>query len=551
MESETALKNYGDRGIGRVPEAATWREWPDTAWLPGLVLAGGLMLAMMPAAANAQASDGGQADSMAQGAASGATTGGTGPGASGESRGGAQGPTSSVDLQAAASAAQDAYAGSVVEGHATDEVLQISLDDAIARGIRANYALIQARVQQREAEAQQLESLDPLLPTIKANASTGVYQFDLVQFGFTPAVLPQFARILPAGTAFQSIVRVDVTQAEATYEHTLFDLNAITRYRSAKILARAAFYNTQSSRGLVVLNTGNAYLQSLAYAAQIDNQTALLRADEVLLKQAVAEHEAGTTARIDELRARVQYQQQQQILIAAQNQYDKSLIALKRRIGVPVEQEIQLTDASPYADLESMTPEAAKQEAYKSRQDYQAMQQRIQAATLDSKAARYERLPTIDVNGNYGVTGLTHGLYHGTFVAMGTLSIPIFKEAKFRGDAQVADASLHQLGFQFSNLKEQIDQQLRDSLLDVQTGAELVRVARSNVELATKEVEQSNDRFVAGTSDNLPVVQAEAILASAQTQFVSSTLQYNQAKLGLARNLGIVDTNYRTYLHGK
>ena len=467
------------------------------------------------------------------------------------SQSGQQGGT--IDLQAAANAAQDPYTGSIIEGHATDEVMQLSLDDAIARGIRTNYALTEKRLQQKQAEAQQLNALDPLLPTIKATASTGVYQFDLVQFGFTPSVLPEFASLLPAGSAstFQSIVRVDVTQAQATYDEALFDLNAYTKYKAAKVLAKAAYYNTQSSRGLVVLNVGNAYLQSLAYASQVDDQTSLLRADEVLLKQAVAEHEAGTVARIDELRARVQYQSQQQAVIAAQNQYDKSIIALKRRIGIPIDQKLHLTEAAPYSDLASMSPDEARVEAYKSRQDYQAMLQQIDAAKLTLKAAKFERLPTINFDGNYGVTGETHGLYHGTFIAMGTLDIPIFKEAKFRGDAQVASASLLELGNQFNNLKQQIDQQLRDSLLDVQTAMELVRVAQSNVGLATKELEQTNDQFTAGVTDNLPVVQAEATLASAQTQLVNSTLQFNEAKLGLARNLGIVDTNYKTFLHGK
>ncbi len=479
----------------------------------------------------------------------------TGSASTGTQAGGTQTQSggSGIDLQAAANAEQDPYAGSIIEGKATDSVLQLSLDDAVARGIKTNFALTQARIQQQRSEAQQLESLDPLLPAIRATASTGVYQFNLVQFGFTPAVLPQFASLIPAGSAasFNPIVRVDVTQAQATYNQTLFDFGAYTRYKASKVLAKAAFYNTQSSRGLVVLNIGDAYLQCLAYASQIENQTALLKADQVLLNQAVAEHEAGVVARIDELRAHVQYQAQQQVVIAAQNQYDKSLIALKRRIGVPIDQKIQLTDTAPFADLEAITPDDAKRRAYQSRQDYQGLQEQIHAAVLTSKAARYERLPTIDFNGNYGVTGLTHGLYHGTFIAMGTLSIPIFKEAQFRGDAHVADANLHQLGFQFDNLKEQIDQQLRDSLLDVQTATELVRVARSNVELTTKEVEQANDRFLAGVSDNLPVVQAESTLASAQTQLVNSTLQFNEAKLGLARNLGVIDTDYKAYLQGR
>jgi outer membrane protein TolC len=461
--------------------------------------------------------------------------------------------TQTIDLQSLASQEEDPYAGSVVQGKATDDVLQLSLDDAIARGIRANYALVRARAQQQATEAATLNSLNDLLPTIKATGSTGVYQFNLASQGFTPAILPELASLIPglSSSSMNTIVRVDVTQAQATYDETLFSLEDWTRYKASKVQARAAFYNTQSSRGLVVLNVGDAYLESLAYASNIDNQTALLRADEVMLNQVVAEHQAGVVARIDELRARVQYQQQQQNVIAAQNQFDKSLIALKRRIGIPIEQKIQLSDASPYADLETLTPDQARAEAYQNRQDYQGLQQQIDAAVLTRKAARYERLPTIAFNGNYGVTGLTHGLYHDTFSAVGTLSIPLFKEAKFRGDEEVADTSLRNLQQRFANLKGQIDQQLRDSLLDVQTDYELVRVARSNVELASKELEQSNDQFTAGTSDNLPVVQAQATLASAQTQLVQSTLQFNEAKLGLARNLGIVDTQYTTYLHGK
>ena len=88
------------------------------------------------------------------------------------------------------------------------------------------------------------------------------------------------------------------------------------------------------------------------------------------------------------------------------------------------------------------------------------------------------------------------------------------------------------------------------SLLDLKTASDLVNVARSNVDLSTTALEQSTDRFQAGVDDNLPVVQAQSTLAQAQSQYVNSVRQFNQAKLGLARNLGIVDTQYKTYLQG-
>jgi outer membrane protein TolC len=346
------------------------------------------------------------------------------------------------------------------------------------------------------------------------------------------------------------VVKVNVTDAMVNYSQTLFSLANIDRYRAAKQNEVAAYFNKQSSRGLVVLTVGNAYLQTLALGAQVDNAQSLLQADQVLLNQAVAEHQAGTAANLDELRARVQFQTQQQAVISADVNFKKAKIALNREIGLPAEQEIQLTDTEPYADLATMNIDQAKEIAYRSRQDYQGLQAQIRAAQLTRKAAKWERLPTLDFDGNYGVTGVTGGLYHGTFVAAGTLKLPIFQEAKFRGDSGVASANLTNLMQQMASLKEQINRQLRDSLLDVQTATELVRVAQSNVALARKELEQTTDRFQAGVDDNLPVVQAQATLASAESNLINTTSQHNQAKLGLARNLGIVDTQYATYLHG-
>jgi outer membrane protein TolC len=462
-------------------------------------------------------------------------------------------PTTSTRFLTNPSSAQNPYYGSVTMGTATPDTLKLSLDDAIQRGIAANLAITEARIQQQQTEGQQLESLNELLPSIKAEASTGAHQYNLATLGFNTSVISTISTLFPnLNTAnFSPIVKVDVTQADAALDWTVLDYAAITRYRAAKESSRAAFYNTQSSRGLVVLNVGNQYLKTLADQSQIESAQALLRADETLLKQAQAEHEAGTAARLDELRARVQFQTQQQQVIAVENAYDKDLILLKRMIGVPVEQTIQLTDLAPYADLEQMSIEDARRLAYKSRQDYQGMQRQLRAAQLTRSAARYERLPTLSANGNYGVTGVTHGMYHGTFVAMGQLKLPIFKEAQFRGDAEVAQAQQNQTANRFADLKQQIDQQLRDSLLDLNSTQTLVQVSQENVDLATRALSDANDRFTAGVEDNLPVVQAQATLSQAQSQLISDKLQYNQAKLGLARNLGIVDTQYQTYLHGK
>ncbi len=450
------------------------------------------------------------------------------------------------------SSAQSPYYGSVTTVAPTDGVKPLTLDEAIGMGIEHNLALVEAREQEKSAKAQTLLSLQPMLPTITAQGDAGAHQINLAALGFSGKLLRQNAASFPdlqvSSIAF--VVKVTVIDALVNYSQTLFSLSNIDLYKAAKASEVAAFYNKQSSRGLVVLTVGNAYLQALALGAQVDNAKALLQADELLLNQTIAEHQAGTAANLDELRARVQFQTQQRAVITAEVNLKKAKIALNREIGLPAEQQTQLTDTEPYAELATMNINEAKEMAYRSRQDYQGLQAQIRAAQLRRKAAKWERLPTLNFNGNYGVTGVSGGVYHGTFVAQGTLKVPIFKEAGFRGDSGVAEANLTSLNQQMADLREHINQQLRDSMLDVQSATELVKVARSNVELAQKELEQATDRFKAGVDDNLAVVQAQATLANAQTTLVNTTSQHNQAKLGLARNLGVVDTQYATFLHG-
>ncbi len=368
--------------------------------------------------------------------------------------------------------------------------------------------------------------------------------------GFKPSLISAFGYSPSQAASIPLIVKVNDRIGQVNLSQQLFTWSGWDAWRAAKSNERAAYYSAQSSRGLVVLYVGTAYLKAIADSAQIDYAQSLLKTDQTLLYQAHQEHLAGTVANLDELRARVQYQSQQQAVITAQDQFQKDIIALNRQIGLPPQQQLQLTDATPYADLAAVSIEQARQQAYTNRQDYQGLKQQIIAAELEHRAIRHERYPSLSFNGNYGVTGVAGLVYHGTFAATGTLNIPIFHEANFRGDADVAQAQVEELRSQMSDLTSKIDQQLRDSLLDLQTARQLVQVARSNVDLATEALDQSTQRFNAGVDTNLPVAEAQSTLAQAQAQYVNSVYQFNQAKLGLARNLGIIDTQYKNYIPG-
>jgi outer membrane protein TolC len=298
----------------------------------------------------------------------------------------------------------------------------------------------------------------------------------------------------------------------------------------------------------VVQQVASAYLHAIAAASEVDNAKALEAEDQVLLNHAHDEHVAGTAANLDELRARVQLQSQQQARIQAETDVEKDLILLKREIGVEPGQKIILTDLAPYSELAAETPEEVRAIAYKNRQDYQNLQNQAVEYKAIHAAYRSQRLPTLSFNGNYATDTVTGIGTHGTFLAQGTLSVPLFREAKLRGDTDAAQAQMDSVNNQLADLRSHIDQQVRSALLDVSAAQQLVQVGRSNVDLATRALSDETDRVNAGVDDNLPLVTAQATLASAQSNLVESLYQFNISKLALARAAGVLEQQYRDYL---
>jgi outer membrane protein TolC len=419
------------------------------------------------------------------------------------------------------SSAANPFYGSITVHPATSEVLQLSLDEAIHRGLENNLGLKQAEYQENAIHGEKLQALQ----------------------GFGPGLFSKFASHFPGPVPkFSLITRATVTEGQIHYNQILFSGPVIAGWRAAGAATRAAHFNTTRARGEVVQQVATAYLHAVAAASEVDNAKALEQEDQVALDQ------AGTLANLDEIRAKVQLQSQQQALIAAQNTLDKYLILLKRETGIAPGQNIVLTDRTPYSELAAQTPEEVRASALKNRQDYQNLLNTIEELRAVHAAYRSQRLPTLSVSGNYGVTQVGGVGSHGTWAAIGTLSFPIFREARLRGDEDASQAQLDSAIQQMEDLRSKIDQQVRSALLDVDATAKLVDVARSNVDLATRELSDETERVKAGVDNNLPLVTAQATLAGAQSNLVESLYQYNLSKRALARAAGVLEQQYRVYL---
>jgi outer membrane protein TolC len=215
-----------------------------------------------------------------------------------------------------------------------------------------------------------------------------------------------------------------------------------------------------------------------------------------------------------------------------------------------LEQSFTLADKAPYAAFDQVDIQAALHQAHLNRKDLAAMVEQTKAAQEQRKAAAADRLPTVKIAADYGDIGVNVRHSHGTVDATGTLTVPVFKEFAFRGEAQQAQAQLDNAQAQLSDKNAQVDADVRDALLDIASAQQQVEVARSSVELASEALSEAQQRYANGVSDNLAVSQAEQSVAQANDQYVASLYRHNVAKLSLARALGAGE-NYKNYLGGK
>ena len=428
------------------------------------------------------------------------------------------------------------FRGSIVRDKATDGVLALGIDDAIQRGLRNNLGLVLQSSNEKSASAERLQQLQHLLPTMTGAASIEVEQVNLAAYGL------KFPGINPIVGPFQ------VEDFRAYLTQSLFNLQSFQNYMAAQHNFDAAKLTAQDARDLVVLTVGNAYLLCIADGARIAAVKAEMDTSRVSLDQANAAHEAGTSPRLDVLRAQVDYQNEQQQLISTTNELAKDKLALARVIGLPLDQKFELSDTAPFAALDTPDANAAFQQALKQRKDLAAAVEQMKAREAAKHAAFDEQLPAASFSGDFGDLGTTVGHSHSTYSATGTVSAPILQIARTRGDEENAAAQFDQAQAKLSDQIQQVNADVRDAILDIQTAAKLVDATKSNVDLASEALTEAQQRFKVGVADSLPVSQALTAYEQANDQYISALYQHNVAKLALARSLGVASSNYKDYL---
>ncbi len=430
------------------------------------------------------------------------------------------------------SAAQNPFLGGVVSGKATPGVVRLSLTDAIARGLKQNLGVVLGEQGVQSAAGNRWAALSGLLPNVTARFTPEREILNLAAFGFP----------LPPGTN-PLVGPFNVVDARLYVSQTVFDWSAIQSARAGSEGVTAAKFSFKDARDTVVSTIATLYLQAVTGASQIEAADAQVKTSQALYNRAVDMKASGVVPAIDVLRAQVQMQAQQQRLIFFENEFAKEKLTLARAIGLPLEQQFELSDRIPYGAVQPMSLEVALKQAYQTRSDLQSAQALVRAAEDAKRAAQGLALPSVHVNADTGYIGQTIGTAKGTYTVAAGVRVPIFEGGAVRGRVLQAEAALRQQRAQFDDLRTRVDFDVRTAFLDLKAADDRVKVAQGALDLANQQLAQAQDRFGAGVASNIEVVQAQEAVATASDNYISSLYAHNIAKIALARALGVAEAD--------
>jgi outer membrane protein TolC len=419
---------------------------------------------------------------------------------------------------------------------------KLSLRDAVERGLNFNLGATNLNRTVRQAQGQSQIARSALLPNVSGYIAESLQQANLAAEGLRIHIpIPGFSFPTIVGPYNNIDLRGNVTQS-------VVDLTAWNNFRASSEEVHAAQFSARDARDAVVLAVCGEYLQIIATKERVASAHAQLDTATALFQQTQQKRGVGLVAQIDVDRSEVEQLTQQQRVISLETELAKQKIALARSIGLPPNDAYDLTDEVPFAAAPSLTLDDAIHQALDRRADIKSAEAQVRAAQRALTAARDERLPSLSINGNYGAIGTNPAQASATFSAAATLSIPIWQGGRTEGDIKSAQATLAQRQSELDDLKGQVESDVRNAFLDLEAATSQVKLAQRNLQVNRETLDLTRQRFDAGVTDNVEVVQAQESLSSADLDGINSVFAHNVAKLSVARAIASAADNLQQFL---
>ncbi len=382
----------------------------------------------------------------------------------------------------------------------------------------------------RRALKEKIQERAALLPQVALSASQIRQQLGL---GF-------------AGDQFESVpfnsfgARVELTQ-------TLFNSDQYADYGLAKLEHAIAKMDYEVVYQNILSRAVNLYFTQLRDL----NQKKLTESDIVrsreLVQLANDRFKAGAGVEIDVTRAKARLTGDERELWTAKANIQSSILQLKALLDVDMDVDLRL-DESLISHLNS--PPFLEDYRIKGdvmiglRPELAVQKKRLDQARLTRKAAGWQRLPSIELFGDWGydANDAFQDIHNEVWLLGVRASVPLIEGFRIRAQKQNAAAALRQQRYQMRILEREIEREFRTALFEMNARYKEIELAKEEIEFGHAEVKQAFLRYHEGLVDNRELIDAQQRLADAERSYLNSAYQYGLSRLAFARSIGAVET---------
>lgn len=331
-----------------------------------------------------------------------------------------------------------------------------------------------------------------------------------------------------------------------TVNQMIFNGSYFVGLQAAKTYRQLAEFDKVKTELDVIENVKKAYYSVLVSQEREELVQANLSRLDTLLKETQVMFETGFSEKIDVSRIQVQHNNVRTELDRARSATKISSDLLKLQMGMDVNQPLALAES--IADLEiAFEADPLTSESGKRRIELDQLQTNLDLAQLDLKNNKAQYLPRIDANLNYTRMGFGGSLkeifnsewYPGSVLGV-SLEIPIFDGLAKSYRIQQNRVQIKQFKNQLFEQEQRIVTEESEARANLQNSLSALEVQLENRELAMEVFRTTKIKYQEGVGSNFEVVEADAALKEAETNYYSALYDALIARVDLEKALGIL-----------
>lgn len=316
--------------------------------------------------------------------------------------------------------------------------------------------------------------------------------------------------------------------AGLTLNQILFDGQVFVGLQARKTIVDFAKKNVEVTEEMIKANIHKIYYQLVVSRTQVELLDSNINLIEKLAKDTRIIYENGFAEKLDVDKATVQLTNLRAEKVKVMNTISNGYYGLKVLMGMPVQDELILTDSLNEQQIRDGVLEGESY-TYASRKEYQYAQIGRQLNQYNIRRYQLSKLPTVNLNGNYSKSAQRdkwNFLGKGDWFTISSvnlnINIPIFNGFYTKAKIEQAKIDLQKTDNEIADLKLNIDSEVATARNNFRSSIVSMNFQRENMELAEQVYNQTKKKYDAGVGSSIEINSAQTELKAAQNNYVTA-----------------------------